>query len=190
MKLLLSRKCPVWNIIWGKVFKNGPRKICERQPLKNFTWSILEYFVPYVAVSVTSILHLFSFFKNFSFPFPDELNYIQTNLFNHTKQHAGSAVYSGLQSWTICFDLSLKVVNIKKPRKWIMPQEFLLYMAKSSESVLRNLRKRLQLTNTHEIFQISIVPDWPCVKRTHCVLSACISQAPFLTTLKSPWWLQ
>ena len=27
-----------------KVFKNGPSKICEEQPLKNFTWSILEYF--------------------------------------------------------------------------------------------------------------------------------------------------
>ena len=57
-------------IIWDKVFKNGPSKICERQPLKdlkeydlpkadhnpsnflktvfrNFNWSILEYFVPY-----------------------------------------------------------------------------------------------------------------------------------------------
>ena len=38
--------------IWDKVFKNGPSKICRRQPLKNlkgyglpnFTWSILEYF--------------------------------------------------------------------------------------------------------------------------------------------------
>ena len=30
-----------------KVFKNGPRKICGRQPLKKFIWSILEYFVPY-----------------------------------------------------------------------------------------------------------------------------------------------
>ena len=25
---------------------NGPSKICGRQPLKHFTWSILEYFVP------------------------------------------------------------------------------------------------------------------------------------------------
>ena len=30
-----------------KVFKNGPGKICGRQSLKNFTWSILEYFDPY-----------------------------------------------------------------------------------------------------------------------------------------------
>ena len=29
--------------IWVKVFKNGPSKICGRQLLKNFTWSILEY---------------------------------------------------------------------------------------------------------------------------------------------------
>ena len=34
--------------IWDKVFQNGPSKICGRQPLKNFTWSILECFVPYV----------------------------------------------------------------------------------------------------------------------------------------------
>ena len=33
--------------IWDKVFKNGPRKICGRQPLRKFTWSMLEYFVPY-----------------------------------------------------------------------------------------------------------------------------------------------
>ena len=34
-------------IIWDKVFTNGPNKICGRQPLKNFTWSILEYFVSF-----------------------------------------------------------------------------------------------------------------------------------------------
>ena len=33
--------------IWDKVFKNGPTRICGTQPLKNFTWSILECFVPY-----------------------------------------------------------------------------------------------------------------------------------------------
>ena len=44
--------------IWNKVFKNGLSKICGSQPLKNlngyglpsstnFTWSILEYFVPF-----------------------------------------------------------------------------------------------------------------------------------------------
>ena len=27
----------------NKAFKNGPSKISGRQPLKNFTWSILEY---------------------------------------------------------------------------------------------------------------------------------------------------
>ena len=49
---------------WDKVFKNGPSKICGRQPLKNmkgcglllscllrlsstnFNWATLEYFVP------------------------------------------------------------------------------------------------------------------------------------------------
>ena len=33
--------------IWVKVLKNGPSKICERQPLKIFIWSILEYPDPY-----------------------------------------------------------------------------------------------------------------------------------------------
>ena len=28
---------------WNKVFKNGPSKICGRQTLKNFAWSVLEY---------------------------------------------------------------------------------------------------------------------------------------------------
>ena len=31
-----------------KVFKNGPSKICGRQPFKNVTWSILEYLDPYI----------------------------------------------------------------------------------------------------------------------------------------------
>ena len=32
-------------LILGKVFKNRPSRTCGRQLLKNFTWSILEYFV-------------------------------------------------------------------------------------------------------------------------------------------------
>ena len=31
---------------WVKVFKNEPSKICGRQPLRNFTWFILEYLDP------------------------------------------------------------------------------------------------------------------------------------------------
>ena len=33
---------------WVQVFKNRPRKICRIQPLKNFTWLILEYLDPNV----------------------------------------------------------------------------------------------------------------------------------------------
>ena len=36
-------------VFWVKVFKNGPSKICGRQPLKNFTLSILEYLNPFEA---------------------------------------------------------------------------------------------------------------------------------------------
>ena len=34
--------------IRDKVLKNRPSKICGRQSLKTFTWSILEYFAPFV----------------------------------------------------------------------------------------------------------------------------------------------
>ena len=49
--------CVKVSFIWVKVFKNGPNKICGRQPLKSlkgyglhkvdFTLSVLEYFVSY-----------------------------------------------------------------------------------------------------------------------------------------------
>ena len=38
----MSRSRSSYMISWDKVFKNGPSKICGRQPLKNFTWSIIE----------------------------------------------------------------------------------------------------------------------------------------------------
>ena len=76
--------------IWDKVFKNGPSKICGKQPLKNlkgygllgqtislqffkrlsstnFTWSILECFVPFISDNInrirvfTNLRHLRSF---------------------------------------------------------------------------------------------------------------------------------
>ena len=31
----ISFSGPLQNVIWDKVFKNGPSKICGRQPLKN-----------------------------------------------------------------------------------------------------------------------------------------------------------
>ena len=47
MNSIKSKFWPWCNWIkWIKVFKNGPTKICRRQPLKNFPWSILEYFDP------------------------------------------------------------------------------------------------------------------------------------------------
>ena len=47
------------NNIWDKLLKNGPSKICGRQPLKNFTWSILEYFVSYKGHLKLHVLRLF-----------------------------------------------------------------------------------------------------------------------------------
>ena len=38
----------------GQGFKNGPSKVCGREPLKNFKWSILEYLdlnIPLVTLS-------------------------------------------------------------------------------------------------------------------------------------------
>ena len=40
----------------GQVFKSRPSKICGRRPLKNFTWSTLEYFVPSKR-PVTIVMH-------------------------------------------------------------------------------------------------------------------------------------
>ena len=42
-------KFPGYGTVWVKVFKNGPSKICGRQPLKHFRWSILEYLDPYIS---------------------------------------------------------------------------------------------------------------------------------------------
>ena len=36
-----------FKVIWVKVFRDGPSKICGRQPLKKFTWAVLEYPDPY-----------------------------------------------------------------------------------------------------------------------------------------------
>ena len=38
--------CRILRNRWVNVFKNGPSKICGRRPLKNSTWSILEYLDP------------------------------------------------------------------------------------------------------------------------------------------------
>ena len=85
LHLTLSLKALVI-LIWDKVFKNGPSRICGRQPLKNFkryglrketislqiflrlsstnfTWFILEYFVPFMLNRVTYFIQwLISFF--------------------------------------------------------------------------------------------------------------------------------
>ena len=48
--------------IWEKIFKNGPSKICGRQSLKNFTLSILEYFVPYKETrGMKGLVHILAF---------------------------------------------------------------------------------------------------------------------------------
>ena len=45
--------------IWVKVFKNGPSKICGRQPLKNFTCFVLEYIDPYLKLDAHVVaLHI------------------------------------------------------------------------------------------------------------------------------------
>ena len=47
MAFLHHHSPPKYKNIWGKVFKNRPNRICGRQPLKIFTWAILEYFTPF-----------------------------------------------------------------------------------------------------------------------------------------------
>ena len=47
------------SLILDRVFKNRPSKICWRQPLKNFNWSILEYIVSYVHTNLTYLTWAF-----------------------------------------------------------------------------------------------------------------------------------
>ena len=56
VRILNSCKRPRRYFIWYKVFKNGPSKICARKPLKIFTWSIFEYFFPYVVDVYVNLL--------------------------------------------------------------------------------------------------------------------------------------
>ena len=57
--------------IWDKIFKNGPSKICGRQPLKNFTWLILlENFVAYILRFYNR-----SFFSKLLFQFKFEVSF-------------------------------------------------------------------------------------------------------------------
>ena len=44
------------------LFKNGPSKVCGRQPLKKLTWSILEYLDPHVLIIF--IIYLIDSFSN------------------------------------------------------------------------------------------------------------------------------
>ena len=55
--------------IWGKVFKNGPSKICGRQPLKNLKWCHFKSSITTISLQITTIsLHIlpyhFKFFKS------------------------------------------------------------------------------------------------------------------------------
>ena len=56
-KMCRSRSVLLWILIWVKVFKNGPNKICGRQPLQNFTWSIPEYYEPYIVLKINQNHH-------------------------------------------------------------------------------------------------------------------------------------
>ena len=55
--------------VLNKVFKNGPSKICGRQPLKKFTWSILKYFKrwSFSTKIITDFQPMTSFLKSSSF---------------------------------------------------------------------------------------------------------------------------
>ena len=42
----------------GKVLENGPSEICGRLPLRNFTWSILVYFITYIVWPRNKVIKL------------------------------------------------------------------------------------------------------------------------------------
>ena len=49
------------NDIWDKLFKNGSSKKFLRLSSTNFTWSIFEYFVPYILWTLVCILMLWQY---------------------------------------------------------------------------------------------------------------------------------
>ena len=60
-----KKRQPYPTIKWDKVFKNRPSKICGRQPLKNFTWSILKNFVPnHSNLSFSNVFYFAMVFDN------------------------------------------------------------------------------------------------------------------------------
>ena len=75
------------NITKDKIFNNRPSKICERQPLKNFTSSIHKYFV-LCRPSMCTMKELFSLFLHPRINFSD----------NHCVKNVGIWSYSGLYS--------------------------------------------------------------------------------------------
>ena len=105
--------------IWDKIFKNGPRKICRGQPLKqaispqvflrlssrNFTRSILEYFVPFVSLQVDT----------------NWLEFTRIHRYQHLK----------LDSWCpwclsqckLCHELSILTIPLRVYKEYINWQE-------------------------------------------------------------------
>ena len=55
---LINKITLVKDTYCDKVFKNGSSKIRGRQPLKTFTWSILEYIVPNKTQVLTKSVNL------------------------------------------------------------------------------------------------------------------------------------
>ena len=80
--------------IWVKVFKNGPSKICGREPSENFTWSILEYFVANFILDCLKKKKLEKCFDS-----------LMANGFNRM-------VWSKIQSYIVCYGLSVQADHI------------------------------------------------------------------------------
>ena len=85
-------------LIWDKILKNGPSKICGRQPLKNFTWSILQFFV----------LHLTNFVPVFCFVFV--ISFLQCYRTLETVEISGMWLCSG-EIWKLSIYLCFVLIS-------------------------------------------------------------------------------
>ena len=140
-----------WNLIWIKVFKNGPSKICGRQPLKIFTWSILEYFVPYVVRASLWAVNLQKHFRpiNFSwkkvdclFVFTTDLKFIyfSTVRYDMIKHFAWPIVYLSLH-----YNFSSKrLVEYSHQLCLLLTKLFVIFIFDFTESFLVSLLNDLR----------------------------------------------
>ena len=115
----------IFSVIWDKVFNKRPSKICGRQPLKNFTSSILECLVPYLYFTYSwKIENLHQFRSEFSYRIYKPRSHVWRELSSVIHQNCNedlSKEVKQCEKWTHSLDIYLLKFNIGNTRTicWI-----------------------------------------------------------------------